>query len=53
MNIPEEKLREIKGALELAITTAPNVPEANLSNGCIKMAIDELKKYLPKDEHEN
>jgi len=40
----DEKLSELIGGLELAIQTAPNVPEANLSNGCIKMVLDALIK---------
>ena len=46
MEVTKEKLQEIKGALELAITTAPNLPEATLSNGCIQMAIKELDKLI-------
>ena len=44
MKIETSRFTELIEALELALLTAPNVPAANMSNGCIKMVIEELNK---------
>ena len=42
----KNNITNIISALELALMTAPNVPEATLSNGCIKQAIQELELII-------
>ena len=49
--VMKNELPEIISALELAILTAPNVPEATMSNSCIRIVLDKLKEV--KEQYES